>query len=454
MAINIQNLINAVVARDTTQVAGGGNDSADSATLDNLIPNINSAYDVANIVTITDDLPEATELNHGTLAYATSADQYYVSNGILGTWDTFGYPLGDSALQVEPNVFEARIYGYGRLAGPLTTDYNAIDQFSLGSETITAGHGTLIENRQMACGLTDGLSYGFVASADDGTNNTVPGRTLASAKRTVERFGFASGVTIVKYDNLFAASGAPSVPPRNDVIHPWSPTYDGTGIRSSVSDVAAAEGYVFGGNRGGDQGVIGPPDPYTNNDDIEKFPLLDKSGPVAIVSNLTAPPAGHQYSVHTGITSTSEARGYLAGGFATPYPTPATTSNDIQEFPFAATNPVSNIRNMASAKSNTTGVSSSTDGYIERDGIQKFPFATPAANATLLPSSDLPSGGYRNCGISGVDQAYFFSGRNGTESGDKLTYSNDIVTVGAVSLAGQSYVPGGSGLNKNYAVNQ
>ena len=60
--------------------------TAERLTINKLISNVNSAYDIYTIVDSVSDLPESTAANHGLLTYIRGSDAFYVSNAFIG-WE-------------------------------------------------------------------------------------------------------------------------------------------------------------------------------------------------------------------------------------------------------------------------------------------------------------------------------------------------------------------------------
>ena len=72
------------LSKSLTGISLGGN--AERLTINKLISNINSAYDIYTTVDSVSDLPESTAANHGLLTYIRGSNAFYVSNAFIG-WE-------------------------------------------------------------------------------------------------------------------------------------------------------------------------------------------------------------------------------------------------------------------------------------------------------------------------------------------------------------------------------
>jgi len=115
MAINIQNLLDAISSRrDTT--AGSPLKAADSDILDAIVPLATNNYNVWAVADSTTGLPTADPTNYGTLGYVTARDELVVSDG--SEWVTQTFISSDVIPQPSPLQGETAFY---QVAGGNTT---------------------------------------------------------------------------------------------------------------------------------------------------------------------------------------------------------------------------------------------------------------------------------------------------------------------------------------------
>ena len=216
---------------------------------------------------------------------------------------------------------------------------------------------------------------------------------------------------------------------------------------SDVTQFAPAfQGRNFGYTSGGKN------DPTVSNV-IDKFPFASDAN-ASDVGDLTA----GRYRISG---NSSAENGYTVGGLPdfTPGPAYYSTGLIIDKFPFASDGNATDVGDITVSKRDTTGQSSSENGYVSggrinepnttTNVIEKFPFATDA-NATDV--GDLSQGRYgKPAGQSSTDNGYTSGGHNTVSVStvydiiDKFSFSSDgnatdvgDLTVARYGLSGQS----------------
>lgn len=140
---------------------------------------------------------------------------------------------------------------------------------------------------------------------------------------------------------------------------------------------STANGYTVGGR--------GTPPAYTVQNVIDKFPFATNAN-AADVGDLTA--------VRTNICGVSSVSyGYAAGGQGSSPTQTGPVTNIIDKFPFASDSNATDVGDLATALSQSTDNSSSSQGYVVGGGtpspnadstkIQKFPFASDSNSTNV-----------------------------------------------------------------------
>ena len=211
------------------------------------------------------------------------------------------------------------------------------------------------------------------------------------------------------------------------------------------------EGYISGGESG----------PGTATDSIQSFPFVNGTS-MTNVKNLIAPVLG----MMGGFNSTTH--GYTAGGRRVPtgsIPSGITSTDAIEKFSFADTNPSSSVGTLSAARFAGTGHSSTSYGYASggREGppfvyvltIDKFPYTSEGSASSIgsiVQTSIYHAGhssstdGYVSAGSIGgaatdIIQRFPFSSNSPTTDIGELTAVRDRSSGSSSSTHG--YTTGG-----------
>lgn len=284
MAINIQKLINAINAKNITVPQS---ELGERETLDKLISNVNSAYDIYALVDSSADLPDISLSNHGTLAYTSVSEKFYVSNATRNSWEELNivtYP--ETKNGINPIFNAASNYGYAAqsYAPTYPTLYlpsinrNGVDKFAVvnaGTPVTSVGSLTVSGARENMVASSDTVGgFGFLAGGEP--NDPAPGDTLLIDKWPVSSEGSAVDLgDLLRYPLSFVHSRA------------WSDNGNGYG-------------YVYGFDT---PGVYAPISTY-----IDRYPFVAPYTTLANVGSF----ANHFQD--NGVSLSGNVDGYLIGG--------------------------------------------------------------------------------------------------------------------------------------------
>ena len=198
MAINIQNLLDAISSRrDTT--AGSPLKAADSDILDAIVPLATNNYNVWAVADSTTGLPTADPTNYGTLGYVTARDELVVSDG--SDWVTQTFISSDVIPQPSPLQGETAFYqvagGNTTASGTSTGRY--IDKMPYSTELSSSvgpptGHG--LTYRYATCSQSS--THGYLMNSIDGQG---------SGYQTVIKISFADETDISTVGNTTGITG-------------------------------------------------------------------------------------------------------------------------------------------------------------------------------------------------------------------------------------------------------
>lgn len=256
-----------------------------------------------------------------------------------------GYPLNN-------DLFQGLVAGYTSGGQSTPPTVNVIDKFPFSTDANAADVGDLSRLSRTASGQSSSVS-GYTSGGID---------PPTGAHNIIDKFPFATNANATDVGDL------------------TQPGFYVTGQSSSTS------GYRSGGQW--------PPgfNPTTGNNVniIDKFPFASNAN-ATDVGDLTLQRWGS-----SGQSSTES--GYHSGGGSYVPTTPQT--NIIDKFPFSTNANATDVGDLTSGESLSTGQSSTVSGYVSGQSgviaaaIEKFPFATDT-NATLVGSL-ISSGGTRN----------------------------------------------------------
>lgn len=296
-----------------------------------------------------------------------------------------------SGLQINSTRIFPQGINYGYTSGGATpTISNAINKFPFASDSNATDVGDLTQARAQLSGQSS-YTHGY---SSGGFVPFPPG----NAQKTIDKFSFSSDGNATTAGALFSfyaytagqsstthgyVSGGIKYPVGSTPISPtvWNgiekfPFAIETGSIVDVGDLTQARSFVVGQNsidNGYTSGGTVPP----NADTIDKFPFASDAN-ATDVGNLTQArvSAAGQSSSISGYTS--------GGGF--------TTTDIIDKFPFASNANATDVGDLSQPRYYCTGQSSVPSGYTSGGGgaptppttvntIDKFPFATDT-NAT------------------------------------------------------------------------
>ncbi len=269
---------------------------------------------------------------------------------------------------------------------------NTIQKFSFASNTTGTNLGDLTRTTYLADG-TSSRTHGYS-----------PGGLGVS---TIDKFQFATSNSATSHGNLTAAR------------------------HSSGASNNGTDGFVFGG-----QSFVST---------IEKY---------AFTSNTTASSHGNLTEATNAKTGTSsEAHGFSSGGYShLQSPTFRTT---IDKFAFASNTTAASHGNLSTGRSNASGTSSTTDGYVasgpdgsvDQTSIEKHSFAS---NTTAAGHGDVSIGRDGSVGSSHTTHGYASGGQRNTGPGgshinliDKFAYTSNTTATDHGDLVQGSYAGSG-----------
>jgi hypothetical protein len=314
-----------------------------------------------------------------------------------------------------PDTFQGTVAGYASGAPPAT---NVIDKFPFASDANATDVGNLSVARRDAAGQSSGVS-GYTSGG------YIP---PAGYSNVIDKFPFASNGNSTDVGDLSVAR------------------FSTTGQSSNVS------GYASGGYSATPASV-----PARHRTTIDKFPFATDSN----ATNIGALTLARRYSAG----QSSDVSGYTSGGQRAPQPSPPINTflvNNIDKFPFATDAGATDVGDLVLLSYTTAGQSSTVSGYtsggygrtppglpiatfpvINRNNIEKFPFATNAnatdiADLTVVRSivagqsstvSGYTSGGYAPpiLPVSTIDKFPFASDTNATDVGDLSSVRSSVV---------------------------
>jgi len=290
------------------------------------------------------------------------------------------------------------------------TDGNATDVGDLTQARTTSGQSSSVSGYSTA-GRTavPPFTFSFSTRRDKfpfatDTNSSNIGDSLESSTgnkgHSSSAHGYSSAGVIERTDSFDVPSGpAPQEPQTNRAIRitrvekfPFATDSDVMGtsnlrtVRSGHSEHSSdVSGYVGGGDSPAPPAE--PPFQATRN--IEKFPFSFDAVATSVGDLL------NKYSALSGQSSTVS--GYSSGAFF--IPTPGSTVNVIQKFPFSTDTNASDVGDLTEARHSASGQSSTVSGYTSggapsvRNTIDKFPFSTDTNASDVGDLTEAKSGG-------------------------------------------------------------
>jgi hypothetical protein len=418
MAINIQKLINAINAKNITVPQS---ELGERETLDKLISNVNSAYDIYALVDSSADLPDISLSNHGTLAYTSVSEKFYVSNATRNSWEELNivtYP--ETKNGINPIFNAASNYGYAAQSYTPTypTTYlpainrNGVDKFAVvnaGTPVTSVGSLTVAGDRQNMVASSDTVGgFGFLAGGQSAPGPA--GNTLLIDKWPVSSEGSAVDLgDLLNYPVLYYTRAwsdndngygyvygfdTPSTTyiDRYPFVAPYTTlanvgTFGGHLQDNAVSLSGNVDGYLIGG------------DNYLGT--VSKYSFASNPGSPLAVQPFTLTQKRIQLGSN-GIINLIN--GYQVGGryFG------VNQTNTVSYFGLASGTSAVKTQTLATAVRFTEGISGSTYGYtmggyagptISSGNIEAFPYSSD--DTPFVAVGSLTAGGTNSVGVDG-----------------------------------------------------
>ena len=391
MAINIQNLLDAIAAKSASNTPGTLS-AGESDALVNLVTETSNLYDTFYQ---SDSATGFTSSQEGLVKtlYSLNTDSFYFTSG-RGDWrkQTF---LTSTVVDQSPK-FQGRTVGlvgtFTHTPSPSSTSaFRRIQKFSLASNANATETNNLyapsptnpsaapVASRNKA-GFPNHVSHAYMSGGPNfpSPNPATPGTYFSAL---IDKFPFAITTEL--------AVNAGDLPQDGE---------DQAAVSSAIN------GYIAGGRT--------PPWPgFTQTNQIRQF-IFSSEGTATNIGTLNTAVRNH-----TG--HCDETHGYIAGGSNTPGPQVTT----IERFPFVT--PVVSTSNgsLSVATQEHGGISSFTDGYTIGGSpgaalnMEKFPFSSTTPGSVIaslsLITATAPTATfyYDLAGISGYDYGYYAGGQ-------------------------------------------
>jgi len=381
MAINIQNIVNALRAKinaadsDLSVVELGRLAQANRVVgdLQNAVRFRNSRY------------PEPDRFNQGRIIWDSDDGEFRISQNYK--WTAIDLVDSDAVYQA-PKIFQGQVAGFNASGGTPSTTTTDIEKYDFAAATFAVDAGDLAVGVRDAAGASS-VTHGYVLGGQPGatrdaqkfpfTSNTgaaalssqVPGFEVGTRQR--------EGISASTYDyGYIAGEGSPATSLFTQRISFVNDTWEATRLNElttspalwvNTAGISGPEyGYISGGNPVPTFGSRTYKFPYTSDTVIDQIPGLNMS-------------PGRQFMVG----NSSSTNGYRHGG-TTPI-SPSITTGDT--WTFAADALSTSVNNLTIGRSDGTGFPSQTDAYYtggaptDALAIEKFPFAN------TNPASDL-----------------------------------------------------------------
>ena len=412
-AIALLPLSNSLTGRSSSAVA-------DRAILNKLISNVNSAYDIYALVDSSADLPDISLSNHGTLAYTSISEKFYVSNATRNSWEELNivtYP--ETRNGINPIFNAASNYGYAAQSYTPTypTTYlptinrNGVDKFAVvnaGTPVTSVGSLTVAGDRQNMVASSDTVGgFGFLAGGQSAPGPA--GNTLLIDKWPVSSEGSAVDLgDLLNYPVLYYTRAwsdndngygyvygfdTPSTTyiDRYPFVAPYTTlanvgTFGGHLQNQAVSLSGNVDGYSIGG------------DDYLGT--VSKYSFASNPGSTLAIQPFTLT----QKRIQAGSNGIINLiNGYQVGGRYTPGALNQT--NTVSYFGLASGTSAVKTQTLATAVRFTEGISGNTYGYtmggyagplISSGNIEAFPYSsddTPFVAVGSLTAGSTNSGG-------------------------------------------------------------
>ena len=345
MAINIQNLLDAISSRrDTT--AGSPLKAADSDILDAIVPLATNNYNVWAVADSTTGLPTADPTNYGTLGYVTARDELVVSDG--SEWVTQTFISSDVIPQPSPLQGETVMYEIGGLAStgaggangtltkmPYSTDTSAaaspsvlIKAYRYGTGAQSSTHGYLMNSIQaIGPGYQTVTKLSFTSDADQSVIGNTTGTDGPAGSRTM-----VTGITGAERGFDCSYQKIETVQYSNDNIAEYTTNPSLSGTRGSFASIT--------------YGYLG-----TYSFGTQGFTKISTTNSSDITTGIGAFPLGTPGGKTQGSQSTE--RGYMYQG-----------KTIMQSLPFASETNTSDFGGFAGIRPGSAAGSSQTHGYL------------------------------------------------------------------------------------------
>lgn len=419
MAINIEQLIGAILARNTTKDAGS-NTAGDSAALDNLISNINNHYDVYITADSSVGLPLSDVYNHGAIAYTTVGDKYYVSNATEGRWDLLDifYPEGVGLQASEFDLLaNGKNFGYlhGGFGGVTTTEKMAFANNNV--TVVTPGFTHQTESGTGFSSDTNGYIAGGATPAPFFYSQDIRVMSFSSETSTTSPQSFTQGLHVTPVSNpnpgtvgLYRASGTNAKAYSVGYIfrgdNAFAPAgFTTTSKYNTSTDVLSQAIVTLSGGFGNDGGAandgsnayISASRPADTSFPVQQTNLLAMASDTELSGNITVgTPTVDGVAEEQGMLNS--ATNIYFSGVVNSKPGPITYTTEVFKFAFSTGSPVSLSIVGDLTQTNAGGSAHSTidNGYwiigrqssITPGTADKFPFAAEVSAVEVATYSN------------------------------------------------------------------
>ena len=390
MAINIQNLLDAIAAKSASNTPGTLS-AGESDALVNLVTETSNLYDTFYQ---SDSATGFTSSQEGLVKtlYSLNTDSFYFTSG-RGEWRKQGF-LTSTVVDQSPR-FQGRTVGlvgtFSSQPSPSTSSaFRRIQKFSLASNANATETNNLYapsptnpiaapQGAENKAGFPNHVSHAYMSGGPNfpSPNPATPGTYFSAL---IDKFPFAITTEL--------AVNAGDLPQDGE---------DQAAVSSETN------GYIAGGRI--------PPFPgFAQTNQIRQF-IFSSEGTATNIGSLNTAVRNH-----TGHCDKTD--GYVVGGANTPGPTLTT----IQKFPLVNPTTTTVAGNLSAVAAVAGGISSFTDGYTIGGGtsaglnMEKFPFASSTAGVvnaslSLITALNPTAPQYTNlAGISGYDYGYYAGG--------------------------------------------
>jgi len=316
--------------------------------------------------------------------YSVDGNKVFATDGIA-----FGNTIFDNSsflkFEFSDSEYPGTVSGYasGGISGP-TSRLDTIQKFPFSSDTNASDVGELTQNRQAVAGASSSTN-GYVTG---GLNPALP----AFFSEVIDKFPFSvdssstdiGELAVSGYfqnglsspSNAYIGRGVPSACGASVQKIPFSSDTSATSV-ASFPDAPSADGFAAstGIHKDIGNGYFNFGRPAVGST-LQKFNFTSDTFQGAVSFSFTPAPAGR----YAGSSHQSSTHGYYAGGKIPGSP----RSTQIEKFPFASEDSVSDVGDLTQARSRMSSQASTTNGYSSggytgppiTNTIDKFPFSS------------------------------------------------------------------------------